>query len=83
METIGFVLILLGGVNLAWFLLWLLISVSSRGGIAVSRKIGTDNEHTDGAEGIARGLGRASIRKAVVSAVILGAGIVLSLIGGR
>ena len=83
METIGFILILLGGLNLAWFLLWFLLSLSSRGGIAISRKIGTDNEQTDNAEGIARGLGKASIRKAVTSAVILVVGIVLSLIGGR
>ena len=83
METVGFIFILLGGLNLAWFLLWFFMALIGRGSIAVSRKIGTDNQYTDNAEGVARGLGKAAIRKAVISAVLMGIGFVLSVVGGR
>ena len=83
LGTIGFILMALGGLNLAWFLLWLIISLIGRGSIALSRKIGTDNEHTDKPEGISKGLGASSIRRAVISGVVLAVGVVLFLISGE
>ena len=47
MEIVGFLLMLFGGLNMAWFLLWFLLGWSATLGAKASKKLGTDNEGTD------------------------------------
>lgn len=46
-STIGLFVMIIGGINFAWILLWWLMSASGELGTKLSKKIGTDNENTD------------------------------------
>ncbi|WP_338759386.1 hypothetical protein WAF17_11620 [Bernardetia sp. ABR2-2B] len=46
-SDIGFFIMILGGVNTLWNLLWLIMAQSSIAGAKISKQVGTDNENTD------------------------------------
>lgn len=46
-SDIGFFVLLIGGINTLWRLLWLIMAQSSMAGAKISKKVGTNNENTD------------------------------------
>lgn len=46
-SLIGFFIMLIGGLNFLWILLWYVLSLSGQAGAKISKKVGTDNENTD------------------------------------
>lgn len=73
----GFLLMIFGVINLAWFILWALFGLIGSGSAKLSKKIGTDNEYTDGAISIAQNLKKEAVKKIAISAVLIGVGAVL------
>ncbi|WP_291727184.1 hypothetical protein [Bernardetia sp.] len=45
-SDIGFFVLLIGGINTLWRLLWLIMAQSSMAGAKISKKVGTNNENT-------------------------------------
>ncbi|MEZ4437228.1 MAG: hypothetical protein R3F65_32950 [bacterium] len=76
-EIGGYLLMILGTVNAVWFALWALIAWSGSVGAKMSKKVGTDNQHTDAAIEVSRDLGRQAIEKLTISAVLFGVGALL------
>ena len=79
---VGLILMLLGGVNIVWFLLWALIGWSGTLGAKLSKKVGTDNEHTDDAIAIGKDFGKKALSKGITSAVLMGVGAILYFLVG-
>jgi hypothetical protein len=47
LSLLGLFLMVGGAAGTLWILFWQLLNASSRAGAKLSKKIGTDNEHTD------------------------------------
>ena len=73
-STIGIILMVIGGLNFAWFLLWALMAWSGSMGAKMSKKVGTDNENTDKAIAIGENFAKDALRKVITSLVIFGIG---------
>ncbi|MEO0768389.1 MAG: hypothetical protein AAFY72_02995 [Cyanobacteria bacterium J06649_4] len=78
MEIIGFLLMLFGGLNMAWFLLWFLLGWSATLGAKASKKVGTANESTDDNILLGERFQREAFRKFAVSASMLIVGSLLT-----
>ena len=76
-EIIGVILMVVGGINLVWFLLWALLAWSGTLGAKISKKVGTDNEHTDAAIKTGENFGKTAIKKFVTSAILLSIGAIM------
>ena len=82
MGVVGFILMLLGGLNMAWFLLWALLAWSGTVGAKLSKKVGTDNENTDNAIAIGQDFKKKALNKFITSAVLAGVGAILYFLVG-
>lgn len=82
MEIIGFLLMLFGGLNMAWFLLWFLMGWSSTVGAKLSKKVGTDNDHTDEYIQLGENFKKEAFRKFTISTTMLIVGSLLTHFAG-
>ncbi|MGD1951367.1 MAG: hypothetical protein ACFB14_17220 [Leptolyngbyaceae cyanobacterium] len=80
-ALIGTAFLLMGAVNMAWFLLWFLLAWSSTLGAKVSKKVGTDNENTDSNIQLGEAFKREALQKFAISTGLLIVGSVLTHIG--
>ncbi|MFP2997983.1 hypothetical protein ABN763_18875 [Spongiivirga sp. MCCC 1A20706] len=46
-SLIGLIILIFAGINFCWILLWYVLNLSGKAGAQLSKKIGTDNKHTD------------------------------------
>ena len=82
LALIGTAFLLIGAVNMAWFLLWFLLAWSSTLGAKVSKKVGTDNDNTDNNIQLGEAFKKEALQKFAISTALLIVGSVLSHIGG-
>ena len=80
-AVIGAAFLLMGAVNMVWFLLWFLLAWSSTLGAKVSKKVGTDNENTDSNIQLGEAFKKEALKKFAISTALLIVGSLLSHIG--
>lgn len=80
-SDIGFFVMLLGGINTLWKLLWLVMAQSSMAGAKLSKKVGTDNENTDKNIEIGKSFSKQLIDDLIPRVVVTVIGTLMYLLG--
>lgn len=80
-SDIGFFVMLLGGINTLWKLLWLVMAQSSMAGAKISKKVGTDNENTDQNIEIGKSFSKQLISDLIPRVVVTVVGTLMYLLG--
>ena len=76
-SFIGIILMVTGGINFIWFLIWASLIWSGTAGAKLSKKIGTSNENTDKAIEMGKDFGKQALNKVLISVVLCGIGAIL------
>ncbi len=76
-NLLGAILMILGGINIVWFLLWSLMAWSGTFGAKLSKKIGTDNGQTDAAIAIGQDFKKKLLSKVIISSILAAVGAIM------
>ncbi len=76
-NLLGAVLMIMGGINIAWFLLWSLMTWSGTLGAKISKKIGTDNDQTDATIAIGQDFKKKLLSKVIISSILAAVGAIM------
>ncbi len=71
LTLIGFALMLVGGLNMVWFVFWLIMAWSATAGAQLSKQVGTSNGRTDSNIRLGKRVQTEAFQKFTVSASLL------------
>ena len=80
-SDIGFFVMLIGGLNTLWRLLWFIMAQSSITGAKISKKVGTDNENTDKNIELGKSFSKQLINDLVPRVVVTAIGLLMYIFG--
>ena len=73
----GFALMLIGGINMIWFVFWLIMAWSATAGAQLSKQVGTSNKNTNNNIRLGKRIQNEAFQKFTVSTSLLLAGSLL------
>ena len=77
LSLLGFALMLMGGINMVWFIFWLIMAWSATAGAQLSKQVGTSNSGTDNNIRLGKRIQNEAFQKFTVSTGLLIAGSLL------